>query len=128
LLVSIFQVQRGCSCFSAGVRARLAVRGDDVVGTIEERRLELAIGPAHIETLAWLEDVVDRAITRSKRAAARTELTVGDRVIGARLVDASVDRAELHVAVHLDVARRVAHSALGRVEPQVRASRRYPSG
>jgi hypothetical protein len=111
LLVSIFQVQRGCSCFSAGVRARVDVRGDDIVGTIEERRLELAIGPAHIETLAWLKDVVDRAITRSKRAAAHTELTVGDRVIGARLVDADVDRAELHVAVHLAVATRVASAA-----------------
>jgi hypothetical protein len=108
LVVSIFQIARGCSCFSAGVRARVEVRGDDVVGTIEERRLELALGPPHIETLAWLKDVVDRSIQRSKKAAAHTELTVGDRTIGARVVDASVDRAELHVAVHLAVRPRLA--------------------
>ncbi len=108
LVVSIFQVARGCSCFSAGVRARVEVRGDDVIGTIEERRLELALGPPHLETLAWLKDAVDRSIRRSKRAAAHTELRIGDRVVGARLVDADVDRDELHVAVHLAVGRRVA--------------------
>lgn len=103
LVVSVFQIARGCSCFSAGVRARVEVRGDEVVGTIEERRLELALGPAHIEVLASLKDVIDRSMQRSRKAAAHTRLTVGDRVIGARLVDASVDRTQLHVAVHLDV-------------------------
>jgi hypothetical protein len=107
LVVSVFQVARGCSCFSAGVRARLEVRGDDVIGTIEERRLELALGPAHIEALARLKDIVDRSVERSRKAAAHVQLTVGDRVVGARLVDASVDRADLHVAVHLTVGPRI---------------------
>lgn len=112
LVVSVFQIARGCSCFSAGVRARVEVRGDDIVGTIEERRLELALGPTHIEALAWLKDVVDRSVQRSRTAAAHTRLTVGDRVIGARLVDASVDRTQLHVAVHLDI--RSSDSVLAR--------------
>ncbi len=103
LVVSVFQLDRGCSCFSAGVRPRLEVKGDRVIGTLEERRMELALGPPHIEALAWLKDVVDRAIERSRAAAAHTELTVGERTIRARLVDASVDRAQLYVAVRLSV-------------------------
>jgi len=108
LVVHLFQIEGGCSHFRVGARPDLAVRGDDVVATLCDRKLEQVQGPALVELLARVQQLVSRSVDRSRRAAAHVQVTVAGRRLETRLTRASVSPAELRFALTVDASPRTA--------------------
>lgn len=102
--VYVFQERGGCSYFRVGVRATLALRGDQLVVTALDRQLERRRASPIIEVAAWAKYFITGSIDRSKRLAAHTRVTVGPHVLEPRLVGVTLAEDELRVGLGFVVA------------------------
>jgi hypothetical protein len=87
-----------CEYFQVGLRLQLAIAGDKLDVAVLDRLVEHAEAAAPLELALWLKQLVQGAVDRSYRAAAKTTLTVGGRgfethVIAAAMVDDELDFA-----------------------------------
>lgn len=97
--VYAFQERGGCSYFRVGVRAAIALDGDQLTVTALDRELEASAANPVIEAAAWVKYFLTGAIDRSKRVAAHTQLTVGGRALETRVVAATVVDDEVRFAL-----------------------------
>ena len=95
LKVYALQERHGCSYFRVGVRAKLAMKGRDLVVTATDRDLEaMAANPA-LEAAAWVKYFVTGAIDESKKVAAHTRLSIGGRTLLTQVISADLANNEL---------------------------------
>lgn len=99
--VYAFQDRGGCSYFRVGVRASIALAGDQLTVTALDRELEASAANPVIEAAAWVKYFLTGSIDRSKRVAAHTQLTVGGRALETRVVGATLVDDELRFALKL---------------------------
>ena len=101
LKVFAFQERGGCSYFRVGVRAQVAMAGDQVRVTALDRTLEASAANPLVEIGAWAKFFATGWVDRTKRVAAHTQVKIGNRVLETRVVGISVVEHELRVALQL---------------------------
>jgi hypothetical protein len=97
----IFQERGGCSSFQVGLRFRVQLAGDKLEITTLDRLVESARASAPLELGLWLKQLLQGPIDSSYRAAAHTELTIGDRRLVTRVVRAAVIGDDLELGLAL---------------------------
>lgn len=111
--VYAFQERGGCSYFRVGVQAHIAIvddrgarsdRGDRLVFTAIDRVLEAASANPVIEAAAWVKYFLFGSVDLSKRLAATTQLSVGDRRFETRVISAGLSDQALRFDLELKVA------------------------
>jgi hypothetical protein len=112
-----FQERGGCSYFRVGVQARVAIVEPgggpaQLVVTALDRALEAASANPVIEAAAWVKYFLFGSVDLSKRLAARTQLSVGDRRFESRVTSARLDEQELRFTLELAVAPAPASAAV----------------
>ncbi len=99
-----FQERGGCSYFRVGVEARVAVDERDLIVTALDRALEAVSANPVVEVAAWTKYFLFGAVDQSKRMAASTRLSVGDRRFESRVVAASLEAEALAFGLALSAA------------------------
>jgi len=97
--VYAFQERGGCSYFKVGVRAAIALDGDQLMVTALDRELEASAANPVIEVAAWVKYFLSGSLDRSKRIAAHTQLTVGGRALVTQVVGAELANDEVRFAL-----------------------------
>ena len=103
----IFQQRGGCSYFQVGLRFQIAVMGNKLEVTTMDRLVESARASAPLEVGLWLKQLLQGPIDSSYRAAAHTELTIGDRHLVTRVVRAAVVGDDVEVGLQLAPTRPI---------------------
>jgi hypothetical protein len=96
-----FQERGGCSYFRIGVRAGIAMDGDQLKATAFDRELERRSANPVIEAAAWAKYFVIGSLNRSKRVAAHTQFKIGERTLETRVVDAAMANDEVRFALRV---------------------------
>ena len=99
LKVYSFQERGGCSYFRVGVRAAIAMDGEQLKATALDRELEQSSANPVIEAAAWVKYFVIGSLDRSKRVAAHTRITIGERTLETRVVEAGATNDEVRFAL-----------------------------
>jgi len=94
-----FQERGGCSYFRVGVRAAIAMEGDQLQATALDRELEQKSANPVIEVAAWVKFFLVGSLARSKRVAAHTRLAVGGRTLETHVVGAAITNDEVRFAL-----------------------------
>lgn len=102
--VHVFQERGGCSYFQVGLRYELGIAGDKLEVAIHDRFVESANASAALELALWLKQLILGSVDSSYRAAARTQLTIGDRRFAARVLGAAVTGDDLAFTLGFTVA------------------------
>jgi hypothetical protein len=104
LKVYSFQERGGCSYHRVGVRGAIALDGEMVKATALDRDLEAQSANPVIELGAWTNLLFAGWVDRSKRAAAQTQLAVGNRALATRVVKAAIETDELVFELRFDAS------------------------
>ncbi len=99
-----FQERGGCSYFRVGVRAAVAMDGEQLQTTILDRSLEAARASPLLEVAGWVKYALFGSVDQSRRLAAATRLTLGERVFDAAVTGASLAPDELRFSLKLAAA------------------------
>lgn len=100
LKIHVFRKQP-CAHVQVGARARVAVRNDKVVLSLEDKRVERVQGPPLVQLGVWLDSLWSRAITTTKELAAQTRLRLGDHEVSVRIEQARLYQRELVLGLSL---------------------------
>jgi len=124
----IFQERGGCSYFQVGLRFQIAIVHDQLVVEALDRLVEVARASTPLELGLWLKQLIQGPVDRSYRAAAHTELTIGDRKLVTRVVGAVMIGDDLELALQLapQPATRPARTAARAAASSARAAPRAP--
>jgi hypothetical protein len=131
LKIHVFQEQGGCSYFRVGLRPALSITagtgtpgtgtpgtgtpgtpgtgtpgtgtpGDQIEVATHDQWVETARASPVLEVALWLKQLLRGAVDESRKAAARTQLTIGGRTFTTRVVGAAVTAdGELSLALQL---------------------------
>ncbi len=96
-----FQERGGCSYFRVGVRASVAMAGEQVKATALDRDLERKAASPVIEWLAWMKYFLAGWIDRSKQVAMHTRLAGRGRALETRVIGATLANDELRFTLQL---------------------------
>lgn len=94
-----FQERNGCSYFRIGVRASIAMKGEQLEATALDRDLEHSAANPVVEVAGWVKYFLVGALDRSKRVATHTRLAIGSRILETRVVDAAIQNDEVRFAL-----------------------------
>lgn len=105
LLVHMFARRgKGCAHFAAAARPHVRVAGGEVHAHLTNRRMEHSVGPPLLELLAGVNGIFQRSVSKTKSAAAQTQITVGGRDVRAELVGAEISADDIHASFTLSIA------------------------
>jgi hypothetical protein len=93
--VYAFQERGGCSYFRVGVQADVGLDGDKLRATARDRVLEKKSANPVIELAAWTKYFLFGWVDQSKRIAAHTRMTAGNRTLDTQVVGAALANDEL---------------------------------
>jgi hypothetical protein len=108
-----FQERGGCSYFRVGVRAAVAMDGEELQATALDRALEAASASPLLEVAGWVKYALFGSIDQSRRLAAATRLSIGERAFDASVTGASLAPEELRFSLKLAAATDRASSPRG---------------
>jgi hypothetical protein len=95
LKIHVFRKQKPCAHVQVGARARVAVKKEKLVLTLEDREMERVQGPPLVRLGVWLDSLWSRALTTTKELAAQTRLRLGGHEVRVRIEQARLYQREL---------------------------------
>lgn len=99
--VHVFQERGGCSYFQVGLALRVAIVEGHLVVDALDRLVEEVNASRPLELALWFKQLILGSVDSSRRAAAHTRLTLGDRAFTTRVVRAALAGDELALALEL---------------------------
>lgn len=101
--IHIFQERGGCSYFEVGMTVRVNVVGDELKVDTLDQLVESVEASTALEMGLWVKQLIEGSLDSSRRAAAQTRFSVGDRALITQVVRAEVANHELAVALQIVV-------------------------
>lgn len=100
--VYAFQERGGCSYFKVGVAAKIGMSGTNLQATATDREIEAMNANIAIEAAAWVKYFLVGWVNKSKKVAAHTQVTIGSRMLGTKVVSAGIAQDELVFGLELE--------------------------
>lgn len=106
LKIHVFRRRKPCAHVQIGARARVAVKKERLVLTLEDRQVERVQGPALVRLGVWIDSLWSRAITTTKELAAQTRLRLGRHEVRLGIVRAHLSERELALGLYAALSGR----------------------